>query len=100
MQEKKSPRFYLWSIGLFLLLCLGLYEAGAHKRQSDFDLLMAEYTHLQYEKENVLALQADLKLQIASHSDRDSIELLLIKKLGLVPEGQKKVVFEEKLVWN
>lgn len=99
MQEKKTPFSYVWSVLLFMLLCFGFYEAGAQSRQHSLDLLMTEYNQLRYEKEKVLALQSDLKLQIASQSDRDSVELILMQKLGLVPEGQKKVVFESS-VWN
>lgn len=46
-------------------------------------------------EKKVLKERADLEMQITSQSDRAWIELLLMKKLGLVPEGYQKITFYE-----
>lgn len=48
---------------------------------------------MQNEKQKALQKQQDLKWQINSQSDLAWIELTLMKGLGLVPEGKKKVFF-------
>lgn len=45
-------------------------------------------------KQFARAEREDLALQIHSQSDSDWIEMVLKKRLGLVPEGQMKVYFK------
>ncbi|KIC72515.1 hypothetical protein [Candidatus Protochlamydia amoebophila] len=82
-----------WWVIAFLLLCAILYESGLKKKNHDFLLLNKQLIILQNEKQKALQKQQDLKWQINSQSDLAWIELTLMKGLGLVPEGKKKVFF-------
>jgi hypothetical protein len=60
------------------------------------DKLRVKLTHLQHEKTEALYVQNELQREIASQDDESWIELVLMQKLGLVPEGQIKVHFVRK----
>lgn len=82
-----------WWVLLFFIGCYFCYEHGLRKRDQDFTKLSTQYLELQQEKKEALAQQEDLLLQINSQSDPEWIELTLMKGLGLVGEGQTKVLF-------
>lgn len=84
---------YSWWVILFSICCYFAYERGLVKRDRDFDKLHAQYLELQKENKRSLALKEKLLLQINSQSDVEWVELTLMKGLGLVPDGQTKVVF-------
>lgn len=84
-----------WVI-LFILLCYLGYEHGLSKRNEDYSKLYSAYQELQKEKKALLAEQENLSLQINSQSDPDYVELTLMKGLGLVADGQKKVLFTDQ----
>lgn len=82
-----------WWVILFILGCYLSYERGLQKKDHDFAKLQAHYAELQKKKKVLLAQQEDLTRQINSQSDPAWVELALMKGLGLVPEGQTKVLF-------
>lgn len=84
-----------WWVILFFLVCYVCYEHGLYKRDQDFAKLHSQYLDLQKEKLLAGSLHADLTLQINSQSDPDYVELVLMKGLGLVGEGQTKVLFRK-----
>lgn len=84
-----------WWVILFMLLCYGSYEQGLRQRDRDFDKLSKQHRELQDIKKYALDEQEDLRTQLNSQSDPDWIELTLIKGLGLVAEGQIKVLFTQ-----
>jgi hypothetical protein len=48
------------------------------------------------EQQRLVALERDdLLLQIQSQKDPKWVELILMRRLGLIPEGQTKVYFEQ-----
>jgi len=81
-----------WTI-LFFLLCYFAYDQAVHRKTREENKLREKLHFLGLEKERALAKQEDLKLQIASQEDEGFIELTLMRRLGLVPEGQTKVHF-------
>jgi len=81
-----------WTI-LFFLLCYFAYDQAVHHKTQEENKLRKKLHLLGLEKEHALDKQEDLKLQIASHEDEGFIELTLMRRLGLVPEGQTKVHF-------
>ncbi len=87
--------FYSWWVILFLLLCHAAYERGLAQYHRDYDKLYEQLLDLQAEKQKALEIKEDLQLQINSQSDHAWLELVLIKGLGVVPEGQTKVFFEK-----
>ncbi|MCE5317249.1 MAG: hypothetical protein LLG04_07790 [Parachlamydia sp.] len=87
------PRFW-WTI-LFMLACYLAYEQGMRTWSKEYAMLRKHYLELDDDKQKLLSIQEDLLLQINSQSDPAWVELILIKGLGLVPEGQTKVYFEQ-----
>ncbi len=81
-----------WTI-LFFLLCYFAYDQAVQHKTREENKLREKLNSLDREKLRALAKQEDLKLQIASQEDESFIELTLMRRLGLVPEGQTKVHF-------
>lgn len=82
-----------WWMILFCLLCTFAYDRAIHFKTIEEKKLHNRLLTLSHEKEQALAKQEDLKLEIASQEDEAFIELTLMRRLGLVPEGQTKVYF-------
>lgn len=55
--------------------------------------LLTKICVLESARNDALELNDDLKSARASQNDPEFLELLLMKKLGVVPEGFKKVIF-------
>ncbi|HRD56351.1 MAG TPA: hypothetical protein PLC42_08155 [Parachlamydiaceae bacterium] len=73
-----------------------LYEQGKKKIASDYNKLHLQLISLQSLKEEQLKIQEKLMLKINSQSDPDFVELLLMKELGVVPEGYQKFFFSQE----
>lgn len=82
-----------WWVILFFLLCTFAYDKAIRHKKLEENKLSEKLFQLEKEYEIALARQEDLKLQIASFDDEAFIELTLMRRLGLVPEGQTKVHF-------
>ncbi len=82
-----------WWVFAFLLACAILYEQSLQQQEEIFQQLNDQQHSLQEEKQLALEEQQRLLRQINSQKDRAWIELVLMKEMGLVPEGQKKVYF-------
>lgn len=88
--------FQSWWVVLFFLFCHIAYDQTYSYWKKEFDRLNHHLLEIKKEKESTLELQAELQRQINSQSDHAWIELILMKGLGLVPEGETKVFFTEK----
>lgn len=86
--------YHTWLITLFSLLCFMAFENAMKHRELDYSKFLHQRAELLQEKEKALELQIDLLLQVNSQSDPAWVELKLMEKLGLVPEGHRKVFFE------
>lgn len=82
-----------WWVILFMLCCYLSYEQGLQKKDIDLSKLQTQLEYLQKRKKLLLLQQEDLQRQINSQSDPAWVELVLMKGLGLSPEGQTKVLF-------
>lgn len=82
-----------WWVILFFLFSFFAYDQALLKRNREESNLRLKLAELKTQKQAALDQQADLKLQIASQEDLAWIELTLMRRLGLVPEGQRKVLF-------
>lgn len=82
-----------WWVLLFFLGCGILLEKALDVQRIEFVKLNIKWNQLQAEKERLLMEQENLQAQVNSQSDPIWIELTLMRNLGLVPEGQKKVLF-------
>jgi hypothetical protein len=83
-----------WWVILFSLVCFALFEHAVKKEESDYAKLYEHLMVLQTAKEEGLKIQHALHLQVNSESDPAWIELTLMQRLGLVPEGHIKVFFK------
>lgn len=96
--KNKNNSFNLrnsWWVLLFVSLCLFVYDQAAKKKKEEIAFLEKKLSHLNQEKETLLSQREDLKLRIASQKDPDWVELVLMKKLGVVPKGKLKVYFKK-----
>lgn len=96
--SKKIQNQFLksWWLILFVVACYAFYERGLREYTNDFSKLQHQYLDLQKEKALASSQQENLTLQINSQSDPDWVELTLIKDLGVVAEGQTKVLFTDR----
>ncbi len=84
-----------WWTLLFFFLLFFSYDRASHKREREESHLRNKLCEIRCEKKQALERQQELQLKIASQDSPSGIELILMKELGLVPEGQKKVLFSE-----
>ncbi|MCB1181582.1 MAG: hypothetical protein KDK55_06150 [Chlamydiia bacterium] len=82
-----------WWVILFIFLCTFSYEQASLYKKREQNRLSTQYTSLLQEKVDLLSIQDDLLLQIESRHDPAWIEMVLMRGLGLVPEGEIKVHF-------
>lgn len=78
---------------LFVLICYFAYDRAIHHKKLEEKKLRMKLDLLSSNKIEALDRQEELNRQIASQNDEAFIELTLMRRLGLVPEGQKKVHF-------
>lgn len=83
-----------WWVILFGLLCFILFEQGMKTHRQEYARLQKHHQDLEKQRKEAVMLQEKLMLEINSQSDPAWVELVLMKGLGLVPEGQTKVFFE------
>ncbi len=95
---KKIESFLIthWWVILFTLICFIIYERSSQEYLGQSAYLANKLTTLENEKKILLNQIDTLQMQINSQSDPKWIELTLIKVLGVVPEGQKKVYFQKR----
>lgn len=87
-------KHWLWVV----VFCLGIgfvYSQSMKKKKA----LLEEYTHLLAElektKKQLSIEKEDLQMKIASQTDPAWIEMILMRDLGVVPEGYLKVYFKK-----
>lgn len=84
-----------WMIGFVAFGALFYLYAMGEKDQT-YNEMSGRLRLLETEKEMVLAQRQELHLQIKSQSDPAWVEMVLKRNLGLVPERQVKVYFQNK----
>lgn len=93
-QQRFSLRENWWLI-LFFFVVAGIYWHGICEKEKIYLDLQKRLYMVQTEIRLASAEKEELLRQIHSQSDPQWIELVLMKRLGLVPEGQVKVHFEK-----
>jgi len=95
--EKFYDLFILqsWWVYLFAAIAYLLFMQGMQKKKEAFQEITKRLEGLSEEKKSALEEREELFLQINSQQDPAYIQMVLMKKLGLVPEGQVKVHFQE-----
>ena len=87
--------FRFWWITVFAIVCYGVYLHGMQKKRGAFYDLQEKYQYLEEQLTAATSEREDLLLELASGSDPAWREMMLMKRLGMVPEGQTKVFFEK-----
>ncbi len=85
-----------WTIS-FSFLTVGVCLQAIQKKQnsiSEYDFLLGE---MEKEKVRLVSEKEDLHLKLASQSDPAWIEMVLMRDLGVVPEGWLKVHFSNSV---
>lgn len=84
-----------WWVILFIAVSAGLYWDGICEKESIYQDLQMRMNTTQEQLRFASLEREELLRQIHSQSDPEWMELVLMKRLGLVPEGQTKVYFEK-----
>ena len=83
-----------WWVFLFSFGSLGLYANAMKSKIEEVYLLTSRIEAICGEKAAALAYGEDLQFQIRSQEDPSWVEMLLMRDLGVVPEGWLKVHFK------
>ncbi|MFA5250554.1 MAG: hypothetical protein WC371_04015 [Parachlamydiales bacterium] len=82
---------------LFLVfLFTSFYLVSFRHHNQEITVHQLKLNDLQKEREKISLENQDLKLRLNSHGDPAWIELILMRELGVVPEGRLKVHFTEQ----
>jgi hypothetical protein len=98
-KKNQSPGFVRWLIqswwmGVVLFVTFGLYFQGMSRKGAIEARMLSDAGRLSTEITRVKQERRQLECELASVSDPEWIELVLMRKLGVVPEGQTKVYFK------
>lgn len=96
-EHKVSKRSLIarnWWVLAFVIASCMIYSQSIQKKKAALSELEGRFQGLEQEKNLVLEQQQELMLQVQSQNDPAWIEMTLMKGLGLVPEGQRKVYFQ------
>lgn len=88
--------FSWWWVFLFMATCFVTYAHASKKKLQTYKVLVERLRELEIARDLAISEKGRLELEIHSQSDPLWIQLALMKGLGLVPEGQKKVLFQEE----
>lgn len=83
-----------WFFCLFFVFFLAVYSVAAEKKRKTLEELQVRQMKMEESLHTALAMRTALQLQVASQSDPEWVQLVLKKKLGLVPAGHEKIYFE------
>jgi len=91
----ESSALHWWWVLFFVVLALAWYEHGNEEYAKAYHRLNDQLLFLQREKETALDLQTALQQQLHSYNDSAWMEMVLMRKLGVVSEKQTKVYFRD-----
>lgn len=85
-----------WWVYAFILLNIIGFSFGFKQLDAKAHELSVSITMMQNAKLLQEKRQEDLFFKLKSLEDPKSVEMILKKELGMVPEGQKKIYFSEQ----
>ncbi len=85
-----------WWLFFFIFICLFLYGHFAKKGEAELKKQKIRVSALENRVNEASFKRDDLILQLNSQSDPDWVEMVLMKQLGVVPEGYIKVHFKKE----
>lgn len=77
------------------MLIAVITERSLHSVRMEKRALKVKLSDLKRAKESEEALHQSLSLKLKSQSDPAYVEMVLIRELGLLPEGQRLVLFKQ-----
>lgn len=80
-----------WWVVLFITICSFVYDKASYKQFTEMQKLEQKVSFFNCEIQKNFESQKQLKLYIKNQQKPEVIELVLMKKLGLVPEGYSKI---------
>lgn len=83
-----------WWVAICCILCIGCYLQAIQGKKSQAQGFLSRLEAIKIQKILALSEGEDLRLQIDSQSDPSWIEMILMRDLGVVPEGWLKVHFK------
>jgi hypothetical protein len=89
-----KKRAFILSIA-FIMLVAVFTERSLHSVRMEKRTLKSKLTELERDKDAEQEQQNALALQLKSQSDPAWVEMVLIRELGLLPEGQRLVLFKK-----
>lgn len=84
-----------WWVIAFCIFATATYTYAIRNRNTAISELEFRLSEMEKEKRLAYAEKEELALRIASQSDPSWIELVLLRELGVVPEGFLKVHFKK-----
>jgi hypothetical protein len=93
--EFKKLLIRSWWTVAFCVLCSAFYFQSAHNHSSTLADLSSRYRDMEKEKRIAAQERDELNVRLQSESDPAWIEMILMKELGVVPEGWTKVHFKK-----
>ncbi len=85
-----------WWVVIVLFVCIAYYFHLIRPKEVQILSLRYREIELLKEKEALLSEKRELLLRIQSHNDPAWIEMVLMKELGVVPEGYVKIHFQKQ----
>lgn len=86
---------YWWVIAIILVSYM-IYSQSLQKKIWAHTQLLSTLSNLEQAKISALEEREDLLLKLDSFSDSEWIQLTLMQKLGVVPEGKVKIHFQSQ----
>jgi len=98
MKQKKFEYIIIkfWWVFLFIIISFLGFDRLTKKKNKEIYNYKKNFLALEKEKNQEKEKRDFLNLRINSQNDPEWIELILMKKLGVVPKGKIKVRFVEK----
>jgi len=78
------------------LVCFGFYANAMYKKTQTCRELRDKIQKVETLRALLLSEREDLRLELSSYDDDAWKEMVLKKRLGVVPEGQMKVYFKKE----
>ena len=88
-------RHWSWVI-LFGLITYIFYDQARKSKEREIVLMKRQLSFLEEDKDKLLSAKEDFLLRIDSQNDPTWVEQVLMKELGVVPNGYLKVYFKRE----
>ena len=85
-----------WWVYLFCISSFLLFNHFSNIKKEEISILENKRVFLESQRDLALAKREELQVKICSQSDPSWIEVVLMKQLGLVPDGYMKIHFKKE----